>query len=117
MSYRIAGIDVHKKMLAVVVSDVEIDSEYQFERRKFSSNPNNCDRWRRGCSSKRPKKSSWNRRLNGNQCGKRWKDIGNQYARNEKAQGGSLEPCIWRRRYPIADDADARGISRMPNAW
>jgi hypothetical protein len=33
MSYRIAGIDVHKKMLAVVVSDVEIESEYQFERR------------------------------------------------------------------------------------
>jgi hypothetical protein len=29
MSYRIAGIDVHKKMLAVVVTDVEIDSEYQ----------------------------------------------------------------------------------------
>jgi hypothetical protein len=28
MSYRIAGIDVHKKMLAVVVSDVEVDSEY-----------------------------------------------------------------------------------------
>ena len=39
MSYRIAGIDVHKKMLAVVVSDVEIDNEYQFERRKFSSSP------------------------------------------------------------------------------
>src|ERR1700747_1880069 len=39
MSYRIAGIDVHKKMVAVVVSDVEIESEYQFERRMFSSNP------------------------------------------------------------------------------
>src|SRR5438046_3280606 len=39
MSYRIAGIDVHKKMLAVVVSDVEIESEYQFERRIFNSNP------------------------------------------------------------------------------
>src|SRR5262252_2051529 len=39
MSYRIAGIDVHKKMLAVVVSDVEIESEYQFEQRMFSSNP------------------------------------------------------------------------------
>jgi hypothetical protein len=39
MSYRIAGIDVHKKMLAVVVSDVEIESEYQFERRMFSNNP------------------------------------------------------------------------------
>ena len=39
MSYKIAGIDVHKKVLAVVVSDVEIESEYQFERRMFSSNP------------------------------------------------------------------------------
>jgi len=27
MSYEIAGIDVHKKVLAVVVSDVEIESE------------------------------------------------------------------------------------------
>ena len=32
MPYRIAGIDVHKKMLAVVVSDVEIESEFQFAR-------------------------------------------------------------------------------------
>src|SRR6266446_5228492 len=39
MPYRIAGIDVHKKMLAVVVSNVEIESEYQFERRMFGSNP------------------------------------------------------------------------------
>lgn len=39
MSYRIAGIDVHKKMLAVVVSDVEIESDFQFERRMFGSNP------------------------------------------------------------------------------
>jgi hypothetical protein len=39
MSHRIAGIDVHKKVLAVVVSDVEIESEYQFERRMFGSNP------------------------------------------------------------------------------
>ena len=39
MPYRIAGIDVHKKMLAVVVSDVEIDGEYQFERRLFGSIP------------------------------------------------------------------------------
>jgi transposase len=39
MSYRIAGIDVHKKVLAVVVSNVEIDGEHQFERRMFGSNP------------------------------------------------------------------------------
>ena len=34
MAYRIAGIDVHKKMLAVVVADVEVEGEYQFERRR-----------------------------------------------------------------------------------
>jgi transposase len=39
MPYRIAGVDVHKRMLAVVVSDVEVDGEYEFERRQFGSNP------------------------------------------------------------------------------
>ena len=39
MSYRLAGIDVHKKMLAVVVADIEIHGEYQFEQRQFGSNP------------------------------------------------------------------------------
>ena len=39
MSYRIAGIDVHKKMLAVVVADVEVEGEYQFGRRQFGSSP------------------------------------------------------------------------------
>ena len=31
--------DVPKKMLAVVVSDVEIENEYQFERRMIGSSP------------------------------------------------------------------------------
>jgi len=39
MSYRIAGIDVHKKMLAVVVTDVEVQGEYEFERIRYGSNP------------------------------------------------------------------------------
>jgi transposase len=38
MPYRVAGIDVHKKKLAVVVADVEED-EYRFERRWYGSNP------------------------------------------------------------------------------
>jgi transposase len=37
--YRIAAIDVHKRMLAVVVSDVDGEGEYQFERRKFGATP------------------------------------------------------------------------------
>jgi len=39
MAYRIAAIDVHKKMLAVVLADVEGEGEYQFERRKFGASP------------------------------------------------------------------------------
>src|ERR1700732_911989 len=39
MSYRIGGIDVHKKMLAVVVTDVEVEGEYEFERRLFGTTP------------------------------------------------------------------------------
>jgi transposase len=39
MSYRIAGIDVHKRMLAVVVSEVEVYGEYAFERKQFGTSP------------------------------------------------------------------------------
>jgi transposase len=39
MAYRIAAIDVHKKMLAVVVADAAGEGEYQFERRKFGATP------------------------------------------------------------------------------
>ena len=33
MAYRVAGIDVHKRMLAVVVADVAVETGYVFERR------------------------------------------------------------------------------------
>src|SRR5215831_10677599 len=39
MSYRIAGIDVHKRMLAVVFADVAVEGEYKFERRLFGTQP------------------------------------------------------------------------------
>src|SRR5262252_6602513 len=39
MAYKIAGIDVHKRMLHVVVSDVQVDGEYDFTRRIFGSLP------------------------------------------------------------------------------
>src|ERR1017187_2193229 len=37
MAYRVAAVDVHKKMLAVVVADVAGEGEYRFERRKFGA--------------------------------------------------------------------------------
>jgi transposase len=39
MPYRIAGIDVHKKMLAVVIADVEAEGDWQFERQRFGASP------------------------------------------------------------------------------
>jgi len=36
-SYRVVGIDVHKKMLAVVVSDVAAAGEWEWERRTFGT--------------------------------------------------------------------------------
>jgi transposase len=39
MAYKIAGIDVHKRMLAVVVADVERADEWAFERVRFGSGP------------------------------------------------------------------------------
>ena len=39
MPYHIAGIDVHKKMLAVAVADVEVEGDYHFERLKVGTSP------------------------------------------------------------------------------
>jgi transposase len=39
MAYRIAGVDVHKKMLAVAVADVEVAGEWRFDRRQFGTSP------------------------------------------------------------------------------
>ena len=39
MPYRIAGVDVHKRMLAVVIADVAVEGEYQFERRTVGTSP------------------------------------------------------------------------------
>ena len=39
MPYHIAGIDVHKKMLAIAVADVEVEDNYHFERLKVGTSP------------------------------------------------------------------------------
>ncbi len=36
-TYKVAGIDVHKSMLAVVVADAAREGEFQFQRRKFTT--------------------------------------------------------------------------------
>src|SRR5918992_665167 len=36
-TYKVAGIDVHKRMLAVVITDAAAEGEFRFERRKFGT--------------------------------------------------------------------------------
>lgn len=39
MPYRFAGIDVHKKTLAMVVADVEVEGDFHCERHKVGTSP------------------------------------------------------------------------------
>src|SRR6266849_4446425 len=102
MSYMIAGIDVHKKMLAVIVSDVEVEDEYKFERRMFGSNPEQLRSL-----------AAWLLEQEVEEV------VMESTTALETAtpEAGGRELCIWHRRNPIADGGDARGISQMPNAW
>jgi len=103
MSYRIAGIDVHKKMLAVVVSNVEVESEFQFERRMFGGNPEQLRLLAAWLLEQEAEevvmestaqywKPVWGH----------WKGIGSRSARSRKEPSGGLERYILRRRSPIA---------------
>src|SRR5215469_6491517 len=116
MPYKIAGIDVHKRMLHVVVSDVEVDGEYDLTRRVLAAAPKHCARWPHGWWSRRPRKWSWNRQRNiGGRCGKCWSATGSRTAKNGKAHARSQEHCIWRRRSRTTVGEAARRISAMPN--
>jgi len=87
MAYRIVAIDVHKKMLAVVVADVAGEGEYEFERRKFGATPINCTCWPNGWSSRRLRKWSWNRpRSTGSRYGARWNGT------NRRVRSGTERP-------------------------
>ena len=39
MTYRMAGIDVHKRMLAVVIADISVEGEYEFTHRRVGTSP------------------------------------------------------------------------------
>jgi transposase len=39
MPYQIAGIDVHKKILAVVGADIEVEADFHFQRQKVGTSP------------------------------------------------------------------------------
>src|SRR6266699_501440 len=118
MSYRISGIDVHKKVLAVVVSDVEVDGEFRFERRMFGSNPEQLRTLAAWLVEQEAEEVVME------STAQYWKPVWEALERywkpiREKREGARRRSgtLLWRRRSPIAHDGDARGISPTPNAW
>jgi Transposase len=118
MPYRVAGIDVHKKMLAVVVSDVEVDGEYQFERRQFATSPNNLRllaEWLVEQEAEEVVMES---------TAQYWKPVWGALERywkptRQKREGaGPMSGTLtWRRRSRTAGRKGGRKISQMLNAW
>jgi hypothetical protein len=113
MSYRIAGIDVHKKMLAVVVADVEVQGEYQFERIRYGSNPEPLRllaAWLIEHEVEEVVMES---------TAQYWKPVWGALERywKPKVQAQCRERSIWRKHDRIVDGADARRIFPTPNVW
>jgi len=118
MSYKIAGIDVHKKMLAVVVSDVEGEGEYQFERRLFGSNPEQLRSLAEWLLEQEVEEAVME------STAQYWKPVREALerfwkpcARNGTAQARCRERCIWPRHNQTAGLRGAKRISQMPNGW
>jgi hypothetical protein len=118
MPYRIAGIDVHKKMLAVVVGDVEVEGTFSSIARRSGRAPPTCARWPTGWSSARSKKSSWNRpRSIGVRSGKRWSCTGGRSAGRARARARSAGRSTSHKRSRIAGPVAERKTFRMRNVW
>ena len=115
-SYRIAAIDVHKKMLAVVVANVAGEGEYQFERRKFGSTPDELRRLAEWLveleveevvmeSTAQYWKPVW----------QRWSGTGSRRASSGRGRQISRAPCTCAKPSPTTDRVGARTISPTPN--
>jgi hypothetical protein len=64
VTYRIAGIDVHKRMLAVVIADVAAEGSTNSSEGKWEPVRVNCAGWRTGWSPNKSRKWLWNRPRN-----------------------------------------------------
>ena len=120
MPYRIAGIDVHKRMLVVVICDVEVADEFEFERRQFGSNPAQLQAlaaWLVGQQVEEVVMES---------TAPYWKPVWGALERYwrplcQKREGAPLAPrrgaCTWRSRNRIVPGEGARTTFRTPSGW
>jgi hypothetical protein len=90
-AYDVAGIDVHKKMLAVVVANAR-DRELHFECRRFGTTvQRTTESIGMVAAARGAGKWSWSRRRStGNRCGWRWKD---SFSSGWHKHGGTEAPA------------------------
>jgi hypothetical protein len=115
MPYRIAGIDVHKRMLAVVVADVEIDGDFHFDCQKVGMTPADL----RGLADWLVEQDVEEVVMESTAqywrpvCGKRWNSIGALDAARAMVRRASQARSISPKRNRIAGPGAARRTSRM----
>jgi hypothetical protein len=116
--YRIAGIDVHKKLLVVVVAELRADGVVILERRKFLATPEQMRKlaeflieWEVEEVVMESTAQYWQPVWG--MLEEVWQPQRRQ--RTERAQ--RLASCTWRRHNRTRQGAVARTIMRMPSAW
>ena len=118
MSYWIAGIDVHKRMLAVVVADVSAEEAYQFERRTVGTSPDQLRALAEWLVEHEVEEVVME------STAQYWRPVWEALERawqprrqTGRAPARCRAPCIWLRPSRITGRVGGREISRMPNAW
>ena len=118
MPYVIAGIDVHKKMLAVVVADVALEEEYRFERLTVGTSPGELRALADWLVDREVEEVVMESTASiGDPSGRRWSCTGDRSAGRVKARRLCLGRSTWHRRSRIAALAAARRTFRTRNVW
>jgi hypothetical protein len=119
MAYAIAGIDVHQRMLAVVVSDLAADGEDAFERRQFGSTPAQLRLLADWLSEHQVDEVV--RESTAQYWKPVWAALERHWTPRARGRGPGPArwpaPCTWRPRDRTARDGGARATSRTPNGW
>ena len=100
--YFVAGIDLHKSMLAVVIADVGREGELGFEQRKFGTTPGEWKLLRAWLTEQGVREAVRE------STAQHWKPVWQGWR-------GPASYC-WARHTPIARREVARGILPMPSA-
>jgi hypothetical protein len=102
-SYRVAGIDVHKNMLAVVITDAAVEGEFRFERRKFGTLDSELTALKDWLMAHQVQEAVMESTA----------QSGSRYGGVWKGSAG----CTWRKPIPIERRMGERGISGMRSDW